>query len=108
MYVGVRIANNPEVQRDIYNKTVRLIDVFIDKASISISDIIVELRKLYGNDVKGIRLYGLGGANDYQVIYTKEDYNRLCIKKKLLKLPNNLIDVVEDITIKFINVESTK
>ena len=108
MYVGVRIANNPEVQRDIYNKTVRLIDVFIDKASISISEIIVELRKLYGNDVKGIRLYGLGGANDYQVIYTKEDYNRLCIKKKLLKLPNNLIDVVEDITIKFINVESTK
>lgn len=108
MYVGLRIANNPEVQRDIYNKTVRLIDVFIDKSSISISDIIVELRKLYGNDVKGIRLYGLGGDNDYQVIYTKEDYNRLCIKKKLLKLPNNLIDVVEDITMKFINVETSK
>lgn len=106
MYVGLRIANNPEVQKDIYNKTVRLIDAFIDKASISVSDITIELRKLYGNDVKGIRLYGLGGENDYQVIYTKEDYNRLCIKKKLLKSPNNLIDVVEDISMKFINVES--
>lgn len=108
MYVGVRISNSPEIQKDIYNKTVRLIDAFIDKAAISVSDITIELRKLYGNDVKGIRLYGLGGENDYQVIYTKEDYNRLCIKKKLLKLPNNLIDVVEDISMKFINVETTK
>lgn len=108
MYVGLRIADSPEVQKDIYNKTVRLIDAFIDKASISVSDITIELRRLYGNDVKGIRLYGLGGDNDYQVIYTKEDFNRLCIKKKLLKLPNNLVDVVEDISMKFINVETSK
>jgi hypothetical protein len=74
MYVGTRITNNVEVQRDIYNKTVRLIDAFIDKPSISVSDIVIELRKIYGSDVKGIRLYGLGGDNDYRKMLDEKGY----------------------------------
>lgn len=105
LYVTSRIYNSEELRKELQRLTILTIDKFIDKAYVSVSDIMVSLRNTYNQEVKGLKLYGLGGSNDFQVLMLKDDYNRMCIKKKLVARLDGTLDVDEDITVSFYNID---
>jgi hypothetical protein len=73
---------------------------------LSITDAVVNLKQLYGDNVVGVELSGLGGSDkNYQVLQLSQDYNRLCLKKKLQLTDTGKLVIGEDVDIKFINTE---
>jgi len=106
LYVNSGIYNDTKARQELVNRTAIVVDAYIGATSISVSDITEALKKVYGQSVRGIKFSGIGGMDkDYQVLYLKQGYNRLCLKKKLVRLPDGSLTVTEDIDVVFYNAD---
>lgn len=105
LYVTSRLYDSESLQREIKRTITSILDKFIDQSYISISDIVPLIKQIYPQEIKGIKLYGLGGSSDYQVLYLKQDYNRLCLKKRIEENPDGTLEVNEDVSVTFFNVD---
>lgn len=106
LYVKDRIYRDNRVRQDLVELSVSYLDKYISNVNLSVTDAVIDLKKIYGDNVSGVELLGLGGREkNYQVLQLSQDYNRLCLKKKLSVNEVGKITIVEDVDIKFVNTE---
>lgn len=105
LYVNNSIYTNNDVRNDLVVNTIKVIEEFISGAIVNIAEIIIALNNQYNTNVLSLSVSNLGGSNNFTVITTSSDYNRLSLKKKLELQSDGSIIVVEDITVNFFRVE---
>lgn len=91
---GITFAN-PDLLDKITKSTIRIIDQSIKGTTIAISAIESTLRTNYGADVIDVKLTGMGGAANYDVVTLLDNANRLAIRKRLTAQPDGSL-IVED------------
>lgn len=84
LYVEDGIFRNDKIRSDIELRTVRLLDRYIDRTVVNMSEIRDELKKLYGDSVKAFTITGLGDQGQYEILSMKDDRYRLSLKKELV------------------------
>lgn len=104
LYVNDTVFNNQDLRVKLSNRTIKTIDSYLKKSTISISEITSALRTVYGSDVTSVRLTGLGGDINLETISMLTDRDRCSIKKKLTMLADETLIVQEDIKIDFIKI----
>lgn len=102
LYVNNLVDNNITLKKTLMNKTITVIDEYLAKPVVSVSDIVLALKSAYGQEVISVRVSGLGGAADYETVTIKNDSDSLSLKKRLNRLADNTLDVQEDINIEFV------
>lgn len=102
LYVNNLVDNNVVLKKTLMNKTITVIDEYLAKPVISVSDIVLALKAAYGQEVISVRINGLGGGADYETVTIKNDSDSLSLKKRLNRLADNTLAVEEDINIEFI------
>jgi hypothetical protein len=106
LYVSALVFSNDALRKTLTRATIRTLDVLLKQSVISISNILIELKNLYGNDVINIDISGLGGEeNNFSTISILNEGDTCSIKKKLVSLSNNTLSVEEDINIVFFKHE---
>lgn len=104
LVVPPRTYNDEVLREQLRRATIRTIDAQLTKTTVTISGIEYALRDVYGTDVLDVKLEGLGrsGGVDQQVLTLTSDAMSCSIKKKLTKLADGSLVVMEDITIIFL------
>lgn len=102
LVVNKNVYLNADLRKKIELSTIKVIDSLLSKGTISSSDIITELQQIYGNDVIGIKLRGLGENNEIIAMSVLDASKRCSIKKRLVTQSDNTIMVEEDVTVNFI------
>lgn len=102
LYVPPGVYRNEELRDALRLKTIKLLDTYLKNPIISSSQMVTALRAIYADDVVSVRLSGIGGDANLETLKMKNDSDRLSIKKKLVKLPDDKLIVQEDVTIEFI------
>lgn len=106
LYVSSLVFSNDILRKSLTRATIKALDILLKQSVISISNILVELKNLYGNDVINIDITGLGGEeNNFSTISILNEGDTCSIKKKLAALSNNTLSVEEDINIIFFKHE---
>lgn len=102
LYVSSLVFTNDILRKSLTRATIKALDILLREPIISISNILVELKNLYGNDVINIDILGLGGEeNNFSTISILNEGDTCSIKKKLVALSNDTLSVEEDINIVF-------
>ena len=57
------------------------------------------------NDILGVRVYGLGGTNNFEIVTLVNDEDTLSLGKILVALPDGSLIALEDVTINFYDHE---
>ena len=65
------------------------------------------LREIYGEDVYGLQVSGLGGIRNIQMFTVLEDSDRCSIRKRLTALPDGKLIVQESVDVEFVLHEQT-
>lgn len=103
LYVNNRIYRDSELRQQLILGTIKIIDSFIDKEIVNMSEITEALRTFYYNNVVSFDISNIN--NKYKIIKVLSQENRLCIKKKLELQSNDNFIITEDINIEFHNIE---
>ena len=105
LYVPATIFKNAELRNSIKTSTIRVIDSYLKKSVVSVSEITSALRVIYENDVVSVNLTRLGGNLNLETLTVKNDSDLLSIRKKLTRLQDDTLIVEEDIEVEFISLE---
>lgn len=81
----------------IKKATIKTIDTAIKNTTIAVSFIETALRNQYGSDVIDVKVQGLGGDKDLNVLTVIDKSNSLSIRKRLVALPDDQLIVEEDV-----------
>jgi hypothetical protein len=103
LYVTTDIYKNTYIRQSLELLTVKYLNDAIKLRTVSISDMILELKYRYGENVISFNLTGLGGSKNYETITLINDSDSLSLRKKLVVKEDNSLAVIEDISIKFID-----
>lgn len=105
LYVKDKIYKDNNIRQELINDVVTILDDYIDRMTINITELILILKERFSDTVESIDIRGLGGSNNYQVITLAQEHNRLCLKKKIVLQEDNSLIIKEDVTVNFYNVE---
>lgn len=96
--VSKTVAENADVIEKIKIATVDVINEELKKQTVSTSSIIDGLRDVYGTDVLGVSISGLGGSKNVTTFSSVDETKRTTLKKKLVVLADNKTSIEEDVT----------
>ena len=105
LYVKAGVYANAALRATISRKTIETIGQALASRTISMSDIIDQLREQYKDDVISIDIKGLGGASNLNVVTMLDDARRLSIRKKLVARNDETLGLEEDVTVQFVRHE---
>lgn len=88
LHVTKAVYDNDALRTTLENATISLLDYYISQTVVNMTTIRDELKKLYGDSVAAFRIGGLGGSADYELITVLDGKSKLCLKKKLMILPD--------------------
>lgn len=88
LHVTKAVYENEALRATLENATISLLDYYISQAVVNMTQIRDELKKLYGDSVQAFRISGLGGAEDYELVTVLDGKSKLCLKKRLVILPD--------------------
>lgn len=106
LFVKEQVVRNSELRDSITRDAIRTIDAELKKNTVAISNIESEQRLVFGDDVFGIEVSGLGGSANYQTLSMLSIGDRLSIRKRLTAQSDGKLIVEEDVTVEFIQHES--
>jgi len=106
LYVTEAVNNNDALKNTLVNKASSVLKSELTKTQISISAIIEELRRVFGNDVIDVGVKGLGGTANYSAVTIINQHNRCSVRQKLIALADSTTTVVDDITFNWISHKS--
>lgn len=92
---------NPTIRPSLIQNAKITINEMIQSSTISMSDIISQLKETSGTDVMALEAGGLGGNENFTILTVEDDAVRLSIRKKLIVLPNNELTIEDDVTFNF-------
>lgn len=107
-YLNVRLSvsrtihENPKVREALTVKTIKILDQMLKNSTVAISSIITALKEVYGDDVIGLTVSGLGETRNLQVFTMMDADQRCSIGKRLTPLPNGSLIVQEGVTVDFV------
>lgn len=102
LVVNRNTYNNLDLRKSISTTTIQVVSELLTNATISNSMILSSLVEIYGNDVLGVKLVGLGSDTEITAMTVLDDTKRCCLKKRLYVQPDNSMIVEEDISINFV------
>lgn len=108
LYTTAQTYNNPELRRPITNSVTQTIANELKRSTISLTDVIKTLSVVLGDGIKGIKIEGLGGESDIEVLTLKDVSQQLVIGKRLVEGAAGEIMVEDDINVIFVNQESSR
>lgn len=96
---------NSTIRPNLIKNSKEIINNYLARDSVSISDIISRLKESSGEGVVGIEVSGLGGPNNFSVLTLEDDSVRLSLRKKLTVMANQELTVEDDIQFNFLKHE---
>ena len=100
LYVTKEVYEDSKLLASLENSTIQSIGNYLStNSTVSISQMEDNLTALYGSDVLGVSISGLGGDANYSIVTITDESTKLSINKVLAVQPNNNIAVEENITI---------
>jgi hypothetical protein len=99
--VSKQVYDNPNLKGRLEETTVSVLSEALKHKTVSISEILDNLRQAYGSDVVDVQITGLGGIENYSVVTVADDTDRLSIRKRLVALADGTLAAEEDVTISF-------
>lgn len=102
LHVSESVNRNDALKNSLVSKSTSVLKTALKKTQIAISDIVAELKAIYGNDVIDVRISGLGGSSDFSAVTIVNDETRLSLKKKIVILADGSTTVVDDVTFNWI------
>jgi len=88
LYVPKAIYENLAVREKLERSTIEILNTYIGQNRVNVSEIEDYLRVYYADSVSSVRLSGLGGGSNYQVVRLVNPNTKLCIKKELVVQPD--------------------
>lgn len=105
LYVKPDVYKNIDLRNLLINTTITTIDNLIKQSTISISEIVSQLRTNYSTDVVSFNLTGLGGSLNLETLTLVNESERCSIRKRLIKTADGKLIVQEDVDCTFINYQ---
>lgn len=103
LYVPERVFSNDILRQSLEDNTVEsLIRYLKNTVQISISGLEEYLRSIYKDDVFEVEIHGFAGDDTIRIATIVNDSDRCSIKKKLVPLSNNTLEVRDDVAVSFI------
>lgn len=95
-YLNQSGYTNPTIRPSLQANAKMVINEYLQRSTISMSDILSKLTGTSGTDVMAIEAQGLGGINNFAIITVEDDAVRLSVRKKLVVLPNQELTIEDD------------
>ena len=106
LYVNKTVYNDIDIRTMMKNYAIKTIDSFINNSVINITEIETTLKTNYGESVKAVDIYGLGGdTKNYKVVNLAAEHNRLSLRKLLVQQQDGSMIIQEAVSVDFYNVE---
>lgn len=103
LHVAKVVYEDMSLREQLKTRTIREINDYFSRDTISISELTDRLRSVYSGDVIDVRVTGLGGAaNNFPVVTITNEMDRLSIAKQLVSRPDGVLVVEEDISVDFV------
>lgn len=96
-YLNKAGYTNSTIRPGLIANSKTLINEYLQRSTISMSDITTKIVETSGDDVMAIEAQGLGGTNNFVILTVEDDAVRLAIRKRLVVLPNQELTVEDDI-----------
>ena len=106
LYVSETVHNDSRIRKQLENITIATLNDSLQKTIVSISDIIVALKTIYGNSVVSFKVTGLGGSSNYETIAIKNENQSLSLNKTLRVQDDGTLIVGESVNISFVKFTS--
>ena len=101
LYVSAAVIRNEALKAKLINVTIEQILKTLNSDVVSKDRLISALKSVYGDDVIGFDIAGLGGPLNLEVITVVDPTSRCTIKKKLVVDGDNALSVKYDVTCNF-------
>jgi hypothetical protein len=101
-YVNGYVYNNPDLRSKIRSTTIIMLNTYLNKDTVSLSEIISDLQSTFSRDVISLSITGLGGDSNYNTIKIINPDDSLSLQKNLFRLSDNSLAVRESIKIDFV------
>lgn len=105
LYVRSAVYTNAELRNTLVRKTIETISEMLRNKTVSMSDVMTQLRARYESDVISLNIKGLGGASNLDVVTMLDDANRLSIRKKLVARNDETLGLEDDVVVTFVRHE---
>lgn len=102
LVVNRNTYNNLDLRKSITTTTIQVVSELLSATTISNSMILSRLVEVYGNDVLGVKMVGLGSEVEITAMTVLDETKRCCLKKRLYVQADNSMIVEEDITVNFV------
>ena len=106
LYVSETVYNDSRIRQQLETITIQTLNTSLQKTIVSISDIVVALKTIYGNSVVSFKVSGLGGESNYETIAIKNENQSLSLNKTLRVQDDGTLIVGESVNISFIKFTS--
>ncbi len=108
LYVSTTVFNDSNLRAQLNKVTITTINTAIQNTIVGISDIISQLKTVYGDSVMEFNVKGLGGAtNNYDTVTLVNANQSLSLNKILTLQQDGTFIVSEDVTINYIDYSNT-
>lgn len=102
LYVEDNVYNDSILKDELERKIINTINSDLTNSKITIYDLTEHIKEVCGNSIITLYVTGLGGKDNYQILSLENDYDKLCLKKKLVLQNDGSIIVSEDVTFKYV------
>jgi hypothetical protein len=105
LFVNSAIYHDEYIRNQLKATSVRVLDYYIQRKIVSMSDITAALKTAYGESVRSFSINGLGGSANYPTVTVVNSKEQLTLLKRLVVQDDDTLVVQEAVTIDFVNYE---
>jgi hypothetical protein len=103
LYIPSETDGNEDLKNNIESSTIKLLGEHLAaNSTVAVDKMQTLLKTNFGEDVSSVKIAGLGGSKNYQILSVKNRAARLSLKKNLVVKVNDLISLEEAVTVEFI------
>lgn len=106
LYVTSNVYANNAIRTNIETISIKTLESLISSRMVSMNDIMIALKSVYGSSVISFDISGLGGSKNYTVVSLINGHEVLSLKKHLVIQDNGETIVKEDVTCNFISYQA--
>lgn len=103
LYVSESVYNDGRIRKQLTTTAIKTLNDALKKTTVSISDMIDDLKTAFGSTVISFNVNGLGGKANYDTITLVNNNETLSLNKVLAPQDDGTLIVIEDVSVSFIN-----
>ncbi len=107
LYVTTSVYEDTKLRQQLITTTIKQLNSGIQATTVSIDDMVVAMKKAYGQSVISVSLSGLGGSMEYNSLTLTNQNQTLSLNKILKPQDDGTLIVSEDVDIQFIEYKSS-